>query len=100
MKTWIAAFAMIASSQAMAELPPFYQSTNEISAVLEMEDLAEVMNPDSIQRIKRKNMRGELYYQVESRSCDVLVKVNKLPTESEWAGPTPFSLDLITAKCR
>jgi len=100
MKKMIALMVLLNATIAVAELPPFYQSTNELSALLEMEELAEVMNPDAIQRIRRKKHRGDVYYEVDSKGCKVVVQVNKLPTEPGWAGAAPFEMELIHANCK
>ena len=91
----IVSFFCLASFSAYSALPPFYQSRNEIQAILSSPALIEQLGSvRPIQKIK-KTSNG---YQVSTNQCKVHVWVKYI--SSQKIGPRRFTLDVSPVVCR
>lgn len=91
-------FALFLFSQAsLALLPPYYQSTKEMIAILEDPEVAKaVASPYPIKSITKT----EGGYSIAIEDCLVEVKIVQQPAEKGFVGPAKFKIEPQEKVCR
>ncbi len=88
---------ILANPSAFALLPPYYQSSKEISTLLNDAKVTEAFgsgrNIDSI----TKTQAG---YSIQSGSCRLDVKMNYLPMKQGMVGPANFEIQTGELNCK
>lgn len=84
-------FALLTFSQiAFALLPPFYQSTKEMVAILSSEEVAKKLaSPYPIQSISKIDSG----YRIVIQDCHLDVKIKYIPPEKGIVGPAKFEIE-------
>ena len=86
--------ALLTSAWSFAALPPFYQSTREIKALLTHDGVKKEMKDEKIYQIKRVK-KG---YLLASKNCKLEARMDYLPQPDGFAGPAQFKFTL--GKCQ
>lgn len=92
-----ALFLFCFSELSFAILPPFYQSTKEIIAILESPEVAKKLaSPYPINSISKTNTG----YTIFIEDCQLEVKVIYIPLEKGMVGPAKFEIEPQEKVCQ
>lgn len=94
-KIFILCSLILSPCFALAALPPFYQSVNEIKALLELPEVGETIGSHRrVEEIKRTSAG----YLLTAGECQLEVKITYLPIPVP--GPAKFKFNIGTLSCQ
>lgn len=90
LKVFILIYALFFTTTSLALLPPYYESTKEITAILN--------NPKVIEKITSGRLinsitRTEAGYIISAGNCTLLIKIKYLPLPDGMVGAAVFELE-------
>jgi hypothetical protein len=89
--------ALACATAAQAALPPYYQRSRELQAILDDAEVGEKLRQAPIDRIERV---GEDRYQVQAGGCRLDVRIVGTPSPGGRPGPRPFKVKVGKVACR
>ncbi len=84
------------STPSFAVLPPYYESSKEITAILNDPTVADKITSG---RPINSITRTETGYTIVARECSLEVKINYLPQKGGMVGPAKFEMKPGDLKC-
>jgi hypothetical protein len=93
----IGAYAAAANS-ALAALPPYWQSSREISAIVNDPRVHDALKYE--EPIVSITTGGDDVYELRTERCTLFVTIVDIPQDQAMAGPRQFDLEVGEADCQ